>query len=251
MIKLGPSPKPYVLSAFIIFGIVDSEVIETFDAMCRVKYWPRLWIIHEILFARRIRILWGDQEINQACIDFLTARIDKMLSTLMGQGMLEMRKNKMLYLLNPHSTNPPEHATPFTTFTKVLSLFGASNCSDPRDHVSGFYGLFPLAMKAQLQVDYSTEVVALLVQVLQLVAKEPRSDNEDGFGFASNLQFVLFMDELMKAMVPEKMAKKEVADTIREIQNPVANLLDDIGTPSDSPSWESAIEKIGALLMAS
>lgn len=139
-----------------------SEATEEFAAL---PYWSRLWIIQEVLLARRARILYGT--FNMSWKHFV--RILQVWPLEVGHIRAEFERLVQLQQDLGLKRKP--------SLTDLVLRFKQSQCRDPRDRVYGFLGLADDG-KA-FHVDYNEPAVGLLIRVLKASSFDSRKEMID------------------------------------------------------------------------
>lgn len=131
--------------------------------MATADYWSRLWIVQELLLARRIRVCWRKESLRT--VDFF-ARLDEVNkiepATLMTWRHEDVSRRLRLYhkeyrttirrLLN-HTLSGQIPDPGRRDLATILLHYGQKNCADPRDKV---FGLQSLVRRSQrIDADYS------------------------------------------------------------------------------------------------
>jgi hypothetical protein len=109
------------------------------------EYWSRIWIIQEILFARRIIIHFGPSQISwhELTARWDNSREDENMCIAAGTSLAVM-KNRNYDPINPVKQS----------LSTWLHHFNKSQCYDPRDKVYAFLGLIAPSSRRLIKVNY-------------------------------------------------------------------------------------------------
>ncbi|EDU40699.1 conserved hypothetical protein [Pyrenophora tritici-repentis Pt-1C-BFP] len=139
----------------------DMKSAEALAVILQQPYFLRLWIVQEVLLARRIDILCSHASIGNVwiCWDDMCRLVKQ------SQPALEMLNvpTPALSLLNNYSIG--------TTWPLLGAFFsfGAGYCQDPRDKIYGLMGL--VKTEHRLEVDYRKSLYEVLIDVVKLCDK--------------------------------------------------------------------------------
>ncbi|KAL5314772.1 hypothetical protein ACEPPN_017419 [Leptodophora sp. 'Broadleaf-Isolate-01'] len=160
---------------------IQLQTLMAFRALCRQKYWTRLWIIQEVLLATNIELQWGDEvcQWSQLCwfvdsigTDWLEEEFDvlhnlkvsiieeirsSMTARLCGDWV--DRKAKMSFTIDAKPV--------FSSLIALCSKYGGANCGDPKDKVFGLHSLAESCCRAAVPVDYGLQLAQVHRQVLE------------------------------------------------------------------------------------
>ena len=158
---------------------------EELAAIFELPYWSRLWIIQEIILARKLSLLWGVDmcDWNSFSGFHLTLK-----SYLGSANSLSTPVTPTAYSVSSNfattlNTYRESWRYESRSFTGVLMLGLHTFCQDPRDKVFGLLGLeqrysgAPLDLeKYKSLIDYSTTLVEVWRSVILLSQSEPKSE---------------------------------------------------------------------------
>ena len=120
------------------------------------RYWSRLWIVQEVMHARKLRILFGDSDLSgQVFGQFCKGRFGAANTTELIKWIMFKRKTEPNIRIN--ITLP---ALKYTT---------KSQCENPHDKIYGLQSLFEGGDR--VAVDYKKPVEELYLEVAQMLAK--------------------------------------------------------------------------------
>jgi hypothetical protein len=158
---------------------------EELAAIFELPYWSRLWIIQEVVLARKLSLLWG----VDICDWDSFSGFHRTLKSYLGSA-----NNLPTSIIPTVCSVSSNFATTLNTyreswryeprsFTGVLMLGLHTFCQDPRDKVFGLVGLeqrysgAPLDLeKYKSLIDYSTTLVEVWRSVILLSQSNPKSD---------------------------------------------------------------------------
>lgn len=164
--------------------IAPSTVCRTFDLasvpvialrlLFRKAYWSRVWIIQEIMLARRLLLKYGDriirwedlQEFKVWCKENGNLRLghcQESPSCLIPPTVKTVINNKLQWGLG-ETWKAPSHDLRY-----VLSTYTKSKCENVRDKVYGLQGL--VFFGARVPVDYDKKLHDLTRDILSVLVK--------------------------------------------------------------------------------
>ncbi|KAG4440979.1 hypothetical protein IFR05_003543 [Cadophora sp. M221] len=160
---------------------IQLQTLMAFRALCRQKYWTRLWIIQEVLLATNIELQWGDEvcQWSQLCWfvesigpDWLEEEFDVLHNlkvSIIEEIRLSMtarlcrdwvdRKAKMSFTIDAKPV--------FSSLIALCSKYGGANCGDPKDKIFGLHSLAESCCRAAVPVDYILQLPQVHRQVLE------------------------------------------------------------------------------------
>lgn len=151
---------------------------EAVSALCRRRYWRRVWIVQEILLARTITIRCGDKSVPFQCLATMVARLwdlkrenclDRYCYAVLvyesGAGRLAKDKAWGRWRFD----NRPE------ALKRLINKYDLWESSEVRDKIYAFLGLLdhldipqePGA--ARIKIDYSSEITNVFNEVYMLL----------------------------------------------------------------------------------
>lgn len=160
-------------------------------------YWKRMWIVQEALLAGSLRIILGDELLDEGCIDMIWTVVSTEPEVLYSQWVglrgepnpnhlevASLQNSPMLWLVienagreyQPDMQQHNEHST--FDFGAMLHFFGNSLCFNRRDRVYSLRGLTQ-AMKS-ICIDYNCTLEELCADALHCLGEEDYS----GISFA-------------------------------------------------------------------
>lgn len=135
--------------------------------LCERPYWRRMWIIQEVIHARRIRVWCGDQVADWTAFDNLY----RTLKTLDEMGWSAHHRHAIPVLQSSALTMVWQRAhwrhpnTPMPTLQTLIEVFQEWKCSDLRDKVYALVGL--AAAETAVAPDYSLSARQVYFDVIQ------------------------------------------------------------------------------------
>ena len=145
-------------------------------------WWSRVWVLQEVLLAKRVRFICGRWLANRLDIfsavpGFLDC-IDSMEKILEAnpydqpKELLDFTKRAGIVT---HFLLPADPAHP-AVFKDFLEIAKNRDSSDPRDRVYGFLGVMEhISNRSFLKVDYTISVCELYMQICQILLRETKS----------------------------------------------------------------------------
>lgn len=148
---------------------VETSVIDILDR----PYWRRLWVVQEILLARKIHILCGSRDIEW---DTLGSFVDWALEVNLSQGSgdpkrrldqtpgLRMVANKTRQLGHPQEKYYSKDGSSLH-LSRMIARYGDQECTDARDRIFGLLGLVDFGENPPVTADYSLSPEQLYNQI--------------------------------------------------------------------------------------
>jgi len=138
--------------------IIENETNR--KAIATHAYWSRLWIIQEIILARKLLFVHGSLEIKE---NNLEAKLEPEWSTLEERvlPLLEHRKEKN---------------TSSSSLEELIIKFQGAQCIEPRDQVFGLLGMANDTTTNTLKVDYEVDLFELYRMLLEFHTHSPPYD---------------------------------------------------------------------------
>ncbi|KAF8856314.1 hypothetical protein BDZ45DRAFT_479083 [Acephala macrosclerotiorum] len=137
---------------------------EILHRFCQQRFWSRLWIVKELMLARRIKVQWGDETLPWENIEPMfelaigadvgsitsatteTNAWSSYLSEYTPSRIYEAHRDQFGALLE------------FYTLWDLFILYLKAECEDKRDKIYGLRALSPDCCKSSIPVDYSKDV---------------------------------------------------------------------------------------------
>ncbi|CZR57755.1 uncharacterized protein PAC_07644 [Phialocephala subalpina] len=151
--------------------------------LCRRKYWSRLWIIQELVLARRIELLCGKYRIQWNSLKEFFDKPPNLGDTgsLKGRGsqpdlqstssqveMYDLMDTVPAKILQQKAkARETAQTNNSATLFELIHTYKNASCADVRDKVFGLRSLSQPCCQAGLQVDYSRRPAEVWISVLQ------------------------------------------------------------------------------------
>lgn len=133
------------------------------------RYWRRIWIIQEILLARRLTVLCGTVKFDWSALEALSSELDLLGDTWISHQSLALQIEASGAMKILHQRNLRKKCSlRGLDLHELLATHHDAECSDVRDRVYGLLGLASFPANAPLiAADYSISVRILYTQTLQ------------------------------------------------------------------------------------
>ena len=136
-----------------------SEVAEFYQSVanfCHIAYFTRTWIIQEVFLATRVHTaMYGD--INVAWVDLKHA-----ILTCIKLPGYQLFESPVVPFVQPSIYHP--HTADSSSILALITKFGKTKCSDPRDHVFALQSLWDSGT-FQIRVDYNLSSFSLFLKL--------------------------------------------------------------------------------------
>lgn len=169
----------------LIAHVVQNEIFRNYwsalgDFLGR-PWWNRVWILQEILLAKRARIICGRWLVNwldifSAVLTFMDCQdyMDEIAEANISDQPKELQSFRWKAGVLTHF-RLPDPADP-AVFKDFLNISKNRDSSDPRDKIYGFLGIMEhLSGRCFLKVDYTISVCELYMQVCLVLWQETKS----------------------------------------------------------------------------
>ncbi|KAK3990449.1 heterokaryon incompatibility protein-domain-containing protein, partial [Cladorrhinum sp. PSN332] len=119
---------------------------EAISKLLSRDWFRRVWVVQEVCLARKAKILCGHDQIEWSHFSngLFTLYLFRISEAVNNPGLQERVKNGVGVAV-ARSLGPAN-----SLFDRIVSLGGNKSCSDPRDHVYGYLGLFSLGFRSKL-----------------------------------------------------------------------------------------------------
>ncbi|KAF4633092.1 hypothetical protein G7Y89_g5033 [Cudoniella acicularis] len=129
---------------------------DSFEFLCRRRYWTRLWIIQEILLSSDVVVQCGSHEVSWQAL----SNIFNSFEILHASYQFSISQSAP-FRLNQHSntrrnTNEGEYKKAPSPLADVVLQFKDAQCEDPRDTVFGLLSLARVCCREAVPANYST-----------------------------------------------------------------------------------------------
>ncbi|KAE9366371.1 HET-domain-containing protein [Stipitochalara longipes BDJ] len=160
-------------------------------ALCERGYWRRIWIIQEIIHARKITVLCGKKSFEWNSFEKLYGKLKilEMKSWISHHeyaGQILDSSASVMVWQRAHWRHPE---TPTPSLETLLEVFQDWKCSDVRDKVYGLLGMVDQA--TAFAVDYSKSAAELYDELRTRELKHRSADGNEYLQFCSLLREVL------------------------------------------------------------
>lgn len=147
-------------------------------------YWRRMWIIQELLHARRITVWCGEKKFDWSAIEALYFKMETIAKSSWfahHKSLLAIRHSAAATMVwqRAHWRHPD---TPAPTLSQLIETFREWHCTDIRDKVFALVGMVPL--ESAIVPDYALTPTEIYHAVMTKVKKDRAT-------FATSLRWVL------------------------------------------------------------
>jgi hypothetical protein len=146
--------------------------------LLRRSYWKRLWIVQEILLAKDIILLCG----NEAC---KWIAISSSRDALMKHD-ISFKQTPGYHIIRSKDRWTDSGVKSKKSLQTLVELLPDVECHDQRDHIFGLLGLLP--EDQQMRVDYGSSVSEVLDGAILFLRNESNVDDADLARMASRLE---------------------------------------------------------------
>jgi Heterokaryon incompatibility protein (HET) len=148
-----------------------NSLLEKLTAIMDLDYWKRVWVVQEIMFARRAVICYGEHRINYSSLlsFWSTANaIHFQASHEPGKTFSESLQRIRVKNGGPKRMPLPGSASNgnFLTLDQWSSNMKIRESTDPRDKVFGFWGCFEPSVRQLINIDYSRDIADILIDMM-------------------------------------------------------------------------------------
>ena len=147
----------------------DNTITDNTIQFCCAQYWSRLWIIQEMLSARRLIVYCGSADCLWEEITENLSHIAASVHEIASPSLLSERRDAS----RPSLPNAPIwilkrslEAKENLTLRQLLLRHGHSECEDKRDRVCGILGLASDCQNGEIPIDYAIPMNELFEKVL-------------------------------------------------------------------------------------
>jgi hypothetical protein len=166
----------HIMEVLITFSVWNPGI---FFLLTRT-YWDRVWVVQEIAYAKDVLLLCGLYQIAySSLLKFLDILNTSGLSII---ARIVARDKEPRYMLYPSSNSGPNsllrpgwlQTQDHLPVDQLLCKFSSKACSDPRDKIFGFWGLFSPEMQHLVPVDYSKSIPEVYRSTTEAIIKTTR-----------------------------------------------------------------------------
>jgi Heterokaryon incompatibility protein (HET) len=139
----------------------ENAVHEYFGHLLQRPYWTRVWVIQEVVLARRLWLLYGEKTITW---DSFAAALQRLLRSVPSEDSFipNLDWERVSQLVEARNNRDKERPD----LLQYIQIFRDSRCTDARDKI---YGLRGIAVDGDaLRIDYTQSVVGAFFDVLSL-----------------------------------------------------------------------------------
>lgn len=201
-------PRPDFTIDDLFQELFDQTLGQAFSAMFQRAYWKRLWIVQEVLLAKKLLILCGDQLCEWSSIVSIFSELEY-LGQILGQDGLPIDKSSRdqtpvlqlkrlqaqvmssrarVILEKGTDSNHSQESGERWELHELIKMWFHQECEDPRDRI---YGLLGLA-QCEISADYDKTLEDIFVDVL--ASEAPKLSDADFTLFAANLTNALYLN---------------------------------------------------------
>lgn len=151
----------------------DPTISDAFDDLLRRPYWTRLWILQEIVLAKRLWLFSGSRYISWDDLHFV-------LAGTKGSGSLYYARNssqettRLLQYLKESRDSPSA-----LSLSSLVHKFHTAQCHDGRDKIYGLLSLAHQDTTRHVKVDYRSPLLQVLLDTYATWASEWVLDQDD------------------------------------------------------------------------
>ncbi|KAK5086752.1 hypothetical protein LTR05_003920 [Lithohypha guttulata] len=139
----------------------NSDALDSLEDITSRTYWTRLWIIQEIVLAKRLWLFCGSRLISWDDLQFVLAG-SKSHSSSLASG-----RSRLLHYLKES-----RESTNSIPLSRLVHKFISAECQDGRDKIYALLALAHEESKRRVKVDYGKHLLQVLVETFQDWASE-------------------------------------------------------------------------------
>ncbi|KAJ9658239.1 hypothetical protein H2198_003812 [Neophaeococcomyces mojaviensis] len=151
----------------------DSTVFHALEDLLGRSYWTRLWIIQEIVLAKRLWLFCGSRYISWHDLHFALAGTKAFHSTTHKRDSLHETMRLLQYLKESRESSST------MSLSKLVHKFITAQCQDERDKIYGLLSLAHQDARRLVKVDYRRPLLQVLLDTYPKWASEWVLDQED------------------------------------------------------------------------
>ena len=179
-----------------------------FRQLCNSPWFTRMWIVQEVALAKNMLLHFGDNILEWNVFERLCVIV--WLYVESGHVHNDLTWKTFIKYCWPvvqakHDVRDAERKTPehaLDTWFKHISLFGARNCSDPRDHVYALLGLLPAKTAIEIIPDYTKDPAEVYTQVADIALRRGVLQNLCSAGIWRRTSYVRHDSTCQKDYLP-------------------------------------------------
>ncbi|KAL2063514.1 hypothetical protein VTL71DRAFT_5319 [Oculimacula yallundae] len=214
-------------------------ILMAFRALCRQKYWTRLWIIQEVLLATTIELQWADEvcQWSQLCwlvrnismdwlkngpndlYDLKASIVEEFRTSMTARLCRDWmdRKSKMSFTIDGRAAR--------SSLLALCSKYGGANCVDPRDKIFGLHSLAESCCRAEVPVDYTLRLPQLHHRVLEhCIGRHERGDSVVGASLNFHRQLRIPLSEYLSP-VGHRLNEHDTSEVTQAVCYAISSLL--------------------------
>jgi hypothetical protein len=178
----------------------NSQKASAVMQLCERTYWTRIWIVQEVMLAKEIVVMCGDQEVPwtriQQLIDDLQIVHDRGRA-IHTPGVSAVLESQAAVIVRAKSNWDGAQ-----DLIALLEVYRYQQASDMRDKV---YGLHGLAQDTQaMAVDYHIQPKALLTKVINHICSRQKSESYTKRSTKDLYHFGKMMNEVLQTCLSER-----------------------------------------------
>ncbi|KAF2028046.1 HET-domain-containing protein [Setomelanomma holmii] len=153
------------------YQFVGRKLMKSIEGLLYNRYFSRLWIVQEVLLARRVEVVCGNlwlgwNEIRDAILSLSEKRLDLLPN---AKYLFTGKKETPI-----HWTNIPEHRLNLT-LSECLTRYSSLKCENHRDKVYGLLGLVEGDYDVPV-IDYNKSLQEVYLDTVRIFLKPNKSD---------------------------------------------------------------------------
>lgn len=141
-----------------------AHVTSCLNTLFSLPYWSRLWIVQEILLARRVVLHYGPLKLPWRKLQELAS----------SDSYYGMPHNITSFLLPAGTNSRYSKVRDNYSLMIAMTLFSGQGCADPRDKVYGLMGI--VEEDERLDVDYEKAPRGVLLDAIEVIMKRLDED---------------------------------------------------------------------------
>ncbi|ETS81710.1 hypothetical protein PFICI_06712 [Pestalotiopsis fici W106-1] len=156
--------------------IWDSRTAKALSALCERPYWRRMWIIQELLHARKITLWCGTQKSDWSDIEALYLKLETIENAhwfAHHEFLIPIKQSAAATMVwqRAHWRHPD---TPVPRLSRLIEIFRDWHCTDIRDKVFALVGM--ATPESAVVPDYALTTLEIYSAVMRKVERD-----KDGF----------------------------------------------------------------------
>jgi len=170
-------------------------------ALCERDYWKRIWIVQEIMLAKKATVLCGDQQVGWMKLQQLISDLEtisdrgRAMHIIGVSDVLDSPATVIVRAKSRWDGSP-------RPLTKLLELYHKQQSTDIRDKVYALHGL--ACNSDAIAINYRIEPEALLVEIIYHTCSSQASMTDMMRSKKELLRFARMMRDALKVVCPEE-----------------------------------------------